>query len=771
MTVDPSFLATLSERVRRHPNRPAICFLDDQGQERSWTYAQLWNRAVTVAGQLRSRPEVDGARQQPRAILLFPAGLDFFAAFFGAQLAGWIPVPTSYPKPHRAMPRLDACVRNCQAALILCDSHTLATLDRSKLHDAATVPALAVDSLSAAQSDIAQSDIAQSDNEQLPLAAIGATDIAFLQYTSGSTSEPKGVIVSHANLLANLEAIRDSFAAERLLGQRSLGERMQPGTGAGGRAGKTRQTGRTGTTDQAGKIGQIADEATDDVATAVFWLPHFHDMGLIGGVLTPLYLGMRTVLISPQTFVRRPRRWLQAIEDYRAVVSGAPSFAFEWCADRLSPDEAAELDLSSLRLMFCGAEPIRSAALRAFEARFAASGFDPASYYPCYGLAESTLLAAGGRGPSRPTVLEVDSDGLRQGEIRVRSSVNQRNVTSLVSCGYAALGSELAIVDPSSGVALGEDRVGEIWLRGPSVAAGYWNADSQQQARFQATLARKRGGLLAWFGGGPIVDQPNAYYRTGDLGFLHGGELYIAGRIKDLIIVRGRNYAPQDIEATIVTACHGQLHRVAAVPVAGPRGEALGVAAEVDRSLAAARFPALLRSIRQAVIDEHGIDPREILLVRNGGLPVTTSGKIQRSACRDLFTPTGSTPLLQRWCRSSGQEGLPVPLPTLPIAPTADDFPAVRDSISQWIGQWLVIRGGIAAEQIEGDQRFESLGLDSMLAIELLGELEDVCNVPLTPALVMEQPTITGMAELAARFYCGLDGEDAEQPELMSATS
>lgn len=751
MTAHTDFLTMLSEQAGRHPGRPALCFLDSEGNEQQWSYGELWNRAVRIAKALQthqpgtgSQPDsvvgsgsAIGEQQPPRAILLFPPGLDFMAAFVGAQLAGWIAVPTSYPKPYRAMPRLDACVQNCQPQLLLCDSRTLHSLDRSKLTAAADVPALAIDTLM----DSPSGSLAGEPIAAWPgLANVKPDDIAFLQYTSGSTCEPKGVMVSQQNLMANIRAIRDSFALDRVL----------PGSPAD---------------------SQRLPSDTDEAATAVFWLPHFHDMGLIGGLLTPLSLGQRTVLISPQDFVRRPLRWLRAIQDYRAVVSGAPSFAFELCADRVSPDEAAELDLSSLQVMFCGAEPIRAAALRAFETRFAASGFNAASYYPCYGLAESTLLAAGGKGAGHPTVLTVDSNLLQTGVVRTVQAVNQRNVTSLVSCGFAPAGTELAIVDPANSTDLGENCVGEIWLRGPSVAGGYWSADAEQQSRFRATLVRKRGGMLNWLTGGQATTE-GPFYRTGDLGFRHDGQLYIAGRIKDLIIVRGRNYAPQDLEETVATACAGQIQRLAAVPIAGPRGESLGLAVEVARDVAADRMNILARTIRCAVIEDHDIDPREILLVRSGSLPVTTSGKIQRSACRELFTDASCGSVVRRWRRSSGQEDTPIALPVLPEDATADDLVAVRDSITRWMTQWLIVRGGIAAELIDVNQRFEQFGLDSMLSIELLGELEDICGVELTPALAMEHPTIAQMATLAAQHTCGVaGGEGAEQRELVSAAS
>ena len=720
------FLSMLFDRSGQHPDREAIVFLDEERNAKSLTYRELWERSVDVAYRLRGHAPTQSdapSGTQPRALLLFPPGIDFFPAFIGAQLANWIPVPTGYPKPYREMPQFNSCARDCTPCVILSNSQTLASLDRSKLDPTADLPAIAVDDLQACDSADAY-DIAPS--------GITADSTAFLQYTSGSTSNPKGVVVSQRNLMANLEAIRTGFGLDWVA-----------------------PTDRT-------------------VATSVFWLPHFHDMGLIGGVLAPLYIGFRTVLMSPQSFIRRPIHWLRTVQEYGAVVTGAPNFAFELCADRISPEQAQGLDLSSLRVMFCGAEPIRATALRAFETRFTTAGFNPASFYPCYGLAESTLLACGGHGPGRPHVLVADRQSMRQGTVRVTTPTGSGDTTSLVSCGRPAGNAEMVIVDPESRKPLAERQVGEIWLRGPSIAAGYWKMTEEHQSRFNAMVVESKRSGLAAFWGNTAKSNNNAiqsprYFRTGDLGFLYDGQLYITGRIKELVIVRGRNYFPQDIEASVSQVDPQAGGRVVAVSIDGPRGEALGIAVEVSRRFESEKFSSLVRQLRRQIIDEHDLDPREVVLVSTGAIPVTTSGKLRRNDARSLFALT-SAPVLHRWCRSNAIESPPIDLPVLPDNPTEQDFHAVRERVCNWMVQWLIIRGGIEADQIDVAQQFEDYGLDSLMAIELVGDLEDACDVELTPAVAMRHPTIVKMATLVARFHCGEASASRDShPSLASA--
>lgn len=714
-----TFPAMLRDRASEHPDRPAIVFVDDQGAAVELTYGQVWQRSLAVAARLHrlrdERAESGRSRSDaPRAMLLFPPGLDFLPAFVGVQLAGWVPVPTVYPKPHRANPRLDASAKDCQASVILTDSASLATLDRSRSSAAAALPCLAVDQLAMDASDPSASD----DEMRWSAAPPDRDSIAFLQYTSGSTSEPKGVVISQHNLMSNLEAIRIGFGLDFAIDQ---------------------------------PASDAAKEASSEPPTAVFWLPHFHDMGLIGGLLCPLYLGDRTVLMSPQSFIRRPLSWLELLSRYRATVTGAPNFAFELCAERISPAEAEHLDLSALRVLFCGAEPICASSLRRFQSRFRPAGLSDNRFYPCYGLAESTLLAAGGDGPGRLQVLDVDRQTLAAGQVKVGAGPAAKT-SAVVSCGRAVGDGELVVVDAATGEPLREQCVGEIWLRGSSVAARYWNASPQDSARFDAQLVRPRRGLAARLLGGEPELQ-GGYFRTGDLGFIYQGDLYVTGRLKELIIIRGRNYFPQDIEATISQAVPGVVGRVVALCIDSPLGESLGVVAEVARHTPADDWPAIARQIRIGVIEEHEIDPREVVLVRPSGIPTTTSGKVQRVRCHHWFT-SREEPCLHRWQRNAGTDSPPLEMPALPAHPVPGDFEAVSGLLRDWIVRWLIERGGVDPAAIDSERPFDSYGLDSLTAIRLIADLEDGWGVELTPMVAWEHPTIAALGRLIAMRIC-----------------
>ena len=338
----------IGRRAQRHGDRVAVTFIDDDRSEQSWTYGELWKRACSVAARL---PNVD--QPAPRGLLLFPPGIEFLAGFLGCQIAGWIPVPTCYPRAGREIPRLDSAATDCSPSAIIGDRATIDSIDPKKLCDVArSLPHVITDC------DRGAVVFDSVDPDSLSL---DPNSLAMLQYTSGSTSDPKGVMVRHRNMMANLEAIRRGF-----------------------------------------HVQWQGDDAANP-ACGVFWLPFFHDMGLIGGILEPLYVGGRTVLMSPRSFLQRPIRWLQAITDYGAVISGAPNFAYQLCVDRISPDQTDKLDLSRWRIAFSGAEPILHRTLHDFASRFSACGFSSTAFYPCYGLAEATLLAAGGDGPANRT--------------------------------------------------------------------------------------------------------------------------------------------------------------------------------------------------------------------------------------------------------------------------------------------------------------------------------------------------------------------------------
>ncbi|WP_067657882.1 fatty acyl-AMP ligase [Nocardia harenae] len=549
----------LRERARTAPAATAYLFLDEHGAEAAaLSYAGLDRRARAVAARLAA---VAGPGE--RALLVLPTGPDFVAAFFGCLYAGVIAVPVIPPRRGRAHPATHGIVAGCAPAVLL----TTGSLEL----DLPIPERIAVDEVPA-------------HGPALDPRPCAPGDPAFLQYTSGSTGSPRGVVVTHGNLRANQEMIRAAFGH-------------------------------------------------DERSTFVGWAPLYHDQGLIGNLLQPLYLGAPCVLMAPLTFIRRPLLWLTAISEYRAHTSGGPDFAFDACVRHAErADVPAGLDLSSWRVAFDGAEPIRAETLRRFAATFAPHGFDPGALYPCYGLAEATLLVSGsvpGRGARE---LRASSAALGAGTLR--EAVAGEPARVLVGCGRPAPGVDVSIVDPESGEPCPPGRIGEIRLAGANIAAGYWRDPEATAAVFGARRAAADGART----------DAAAGLRTGDLGQFADGELYVTGRRKDLIIVRGRNHYPHDLEHT-AQAAH---------PAARAGGTAAFTAAdrpvlvqeiERDTEPSAAAAAEIAGAIRAALLRDHDLALGELVLTVAGALPKTSSGKIMRSAARANHLGAG----FERW--------------------------------------------------------------------------------------------------------------------------
>ncbi len=556
----PSLSALLRHRAAAQPNDRAYIALSDRGREDATiTFAELDHRAAALASRLAKH-----AAPGSRALLLFPMGIECLVAFFGCLYAGIVGVPLMVPRRQSARDSSASILADCGPRLALTTAELLsgARGDLTGRFQHAGLEWLAVDA-----------PAAELDAAELPEVRRG--DIAFLQYTSGSTSAPKGVMVSHGNLLANLEMIRIV-------------------------CGNTR------------------------ASTYVSWVPLYHDMGLILNALQALYVGALCVLISPMAFLQRPYLWLRAIHDYRAEVAGGPNFGFDHCVDRYRPEQLAGLDLSCWKVAFVGAEPVRSGTIERFTATFRAYSFDPHTMWPAYGMAEATLLISGGNRGAGPVVRPVSRAGLLRHE--PVPPCEAADAQPAVGCGRALVGEEIAIVDPETNARLAANRVGEIWASGPNIAQGYWQNAEATAATFRAHIAG---------------EADRHWLRTGDLGFLDdAGELFITGRIKDVIIIRGANHYPQDIEDT-AQGSHPALrrHGGAAFTIADDaKGEQLVVVQEVERTERNRIMPEqLIGRIREAIVIEHDIVPHEIALLRPGALPKTTSGKIQRALARQLW--------------------------------------------------------------------------------------------------------------------------------------
>jgi acyl-CoA synthetase (AMP-forming)/AMP-acid ligase II len=566
-----SLVEILRRRAEREPDRVGFEFLED-GEDRiaEMSYGALDRRARAIAALLTGC----GAEGEP-VLLLYPPGLEYIAALLGCFYAGAIAVPAYPPDPgrlSRTLPRLTAIAEDSRARFALTTSpiHALVGVMAGSGSGLPSLSWLATDTI----------DLEMAE-EWIP-PAIGPDAVAFLQYTSGSTGLPKGVVVRHDNLMHNSREIERRFEHGR---------------------------------DSRGLI----------------WLPPYHDMGLIGGILQPLFVGFCVTLMSPVDFLKRPLRWLRAVSRTRATTSGGPNFAYDLCVRKIGPDERAGLDLGAWKVAFSGAEPVRAETIERFSRAFADCGFRRSAFYPCYGLAEATLLVAGGRAGTGPTVLSVSSEALAR-QAAEPAADGEREVRRLVACGTAISEHEIAIVDAESGIRCGPAQVGEIWVTGPGLGGGYWRQPDQSARTFGAQLPD---------GGG------RRFLRTGDLGFLASGDLYVVGRIKDVIVVRGLKHHADDIERTAEqSAPEVRAGCCAAFAIEGHEDRVV-VVAELDRKVAGAGVasPDTLRAaadaIRIAVSEAYGFALSGVALVPPGSIAKTSSGKLQRHACRAAYLAGG----------------------------------------------------------------------------------------------------------------------------------
>jgi acyl-CoA synthetase (AMP-forming)/AMP-acid ligase II len=554
-----SLVALLARRAELQSNERAYLFVSDRGNEEAeLTFCRLHAAAQALAARLAAI-----AGRGDRAILVFPPGLEFIVAFFGCLIAGVVAVPMMVPRRLSARDSSAGIIADCDPTVVL------------------TSPAFALrDDLHARFANDRMAwlavDLAQGPSGAAKLPEPGREDTAFLQYTSGSTSEPKGVAVSHANLLANLEMIRMSL-------------------------GNTKQS------------------------TYVNWVPLYHDMGLILNALQSLYVGALCVLMAPNAFMQRPLNWLRAISHYRAEVGCSPNFGFDLCVNRYRSDQMQGVDLSSWKVALNGAEPVRAETIRRFSETFADHGFDPAAAFPAYGMAEATLLIAGGRRGDGHVTRLVSRSGLQAHAVGPPSDA--ADAQTLVGCGRALVNERIAIVDADCGRRLSSDQVGEIWVNGPNVARAYWRSAEASRNSLNAHITDEADGAN--------------WLRTGDLGFLdQAGELFITGRIKDLIIIRGINHYPQDIEREVQTL-HPALRQNcgAAFSAIDDQGEeTLIIVQEIERTdRNRIDVTEMTNIIREAVTNQFELFARHIVLIQPGPLPKTTSGKIQRSRTRKLW--------------------------------------------------------------------------------------------------------------------------------------
>jgi acyl-CoA synthetase (AMP-forming)/AMP-acid ligase II/acyl carrier protein len=625
------------------------------------TWAALRARALGLAQQLRARHATGN-----RVLLVLPPGPDYIAGFLGCLYAGAIAVPIYPPRRNRPPDRFATVARNSAARF------ALATPEVRRQVETSLAPALLA--------ELAVTWLEPSDGRDAPAdwpaPYVDEGTPAFLQYTSGSTAEPKGVVVTHRNLEHNIDLIAEPFgmAAADVLG--------------------------------------------------LSWLPPFHDLGLIGNLLAAVDHGVTEVIMTPQSFLGDPLGWLRAISHFRATSSAAPNFAYELCAARATPEIVARLDLSCWQTAFNGAEPIRPATLEKFARTFAPGGFRPEAFCPGYGLAEATLaVSAQPRGRGAVTA---GFDRAALGRHQVLPSTDVAQAVPLAGSGIILGGQQVLIVDPETRRPCPGDRVGEIWVAGPSVARGYWANPEATRETFQAHTAPD--------GAGPFL-------RTGDFGFRQDGQLFITGRRKDLIIVGGTNHYPQDIEVTAASA-HPALAEAAgaAFAVTGEDGESLAVVHEINLGHRDADFTGIAAALRAAISEEHQLAVAHLALVRFASLPKTSSGKIQRRRCRELFLAGQLDAYL-----ATGTAGMQVPMG--PAAADATGLPPAEfAALHAGIAQVLAL----APALLDPAAPLLAQGMSSLRAVELQCLLEEKFGVKLDYEDFFEPWTVNRLAALVA---------------------
>ncbi len=678
---DPRDLVALLElRAKLQPQKTAFAFLSRGEKETArLTYSDLDRKARAIAARLqRSR----GFAPQARALLLYPAGLAYVEAFFGCLYAGVIATP-AYPPggPHRQ--RLQAIVEDASPAFIMTTAELEARFSQDDLLGKGSEAFwLSTDGLAY---DGASDWLAHQPAPE---------NIAFLQYTSGSTGNPRGVKITHGNLIANQQIIRDSFGH-------------------------------------------------DQQSVLVGWLPLYHDMGLIGNILQPLFVGASAYLMSPLAFLERPVRWLQAISNYRAHTSGGPNFAYDLCARKITQEQKRNLDLSCWKVAFSGAEPVRASTLDRFSKAFAECGFEREAFFPCYGLAEGTLVLTAPTRGGAPVLRYADRAHLEENKVEPPA---RGDGVAIVGCGRAWNGHQIRIVDPRTLLPRADEEVGEIWVSGASIAAGYWNRPQETAEAFEAR----------------IEDAPHKrFLRTGDLGFMSNGEVFITGRLKDLIIIAGRNYYPQDFERALDETIDGVKPGCsAAFAVTINDTEAVVIVTELERGEGRALKPedatTLFAKIRENIASICEIGPAEIIVLRSGAIPRTSSGKVRRAECRRLYLDnrlevvarSGSHVAVANNSQSAEIRASGVVAALRQAFAMVAPEQRVQLATSFLVAELARILRAPPA-RFEPNSRLQSCGLSSLGALELKHEIEALIGMETPLAHFLGNATIAEIAERA----------------------
>ncbi len=654
--------------AERSPNKQVFSFYQDlDSAPEQQTFLQFYRRVNSVASHLSHH-----VTKGDRVLLLYTPGLEFVHAFFACLRLGVIAVPAYPPVSSRKqqnVARLDKMVENCTPKLVLCDTKVSEQLTRLK-SDSQRVD---LDDCGSGQSMLSlpfhSTDEWSTTDIEVNCVNVTESDVAFLQYTSGSTGDPKGVMVTHANLIDNSNHLRRAFAY---------------------------------------------DESTIGVS----WLPQYHDMGLIGSIMQPLYGGWLMHLFPPAQFVRKPLAWLECISKTKATISGAPNFAFEYCCDRLASGDTLDLDLSHWRVAYCGAEPIQNASVKRFSDTFSRYGYKERAFYPVFGMAEHTLICSAGPVDELYETLVLNRDKLiEKNEIEL-IDIQADAAKEFVSCGKKLVEHKIAIVDPATCEELSEGKVGEVWSHGASVAQGYWGNEALTEAVFHARTVQ---------GDGPFL-------RTGDMGYLLKGNLYITGRLKDLIIIRGCNYAPQDIEKTVECSHEALRTGSAAAFSCDIDGvEKCVVVCELERSWVRKPHDEVLQAIIQAVSQQDRLEISRIVLTKPGAAFKTTSGKIQRRKTKATFLQ-GDITGVTVWSRDNGTETSEskqnaqeesIEMESFYITlMTLSDLGYQRRYLLQMMSQQLAVFLNLPRQAIDPQKNLFDLGMDSLGLVNFVNQIQ-----------------------------------------------
>jgi acyl-CoA synthetase (AMP-forming)/AMP-acid ligase II/acyl carrier protein len=654
-----TYIDLFISNAKSNPNKTVYIQLDETGNEvGKISFGNLLSNAIIVSQKL-----LNHTTKSERCLICIPAGLEFIIAFLGCLISGVIAVPTILPKRNKENRRFWSIINDSKPSMIITVEDHFDLIDK-QLNSA---------NINCSINSIQTIIISETDNLTSDIHSRLGDDIAFLQYTSGSIKTPNGIKVSQQNLLHNSEIVRQSF------------------------------------------------NHTKDLV-CVSWLPPFHDMGLIGCILQPLYVGGSCVILKPRDFIRNPQIWFEAINKYKATTVGCPNFALDYCVEKISEPNPSSMNLSSLKVLFCGSEPVRENSLKSFSESFECLDFKPNMFLPCYGLAEATLMVTGIPQKEDPHFFNANLLSLEENKIATEAKENEKSI-SYTSCGITWNNTDVIIVDPKTRINLQENEIGEIWVKNDSICIGYWKNANETDYTFNALTLKNNEG---------------PYLRTGDLGFIHIKNLFITGRLKDLIIIRGSNYYPNDIE-NIVDKCHPalQLNSCAAFTNNINDNSKLIVVQEIKRVFIRNHNDnEIFQKIISDVSEDLEISIDVIILIDPMSLPKTSSGKIKRLEAKQLYLDN-NLKVISSWVKNESKT----------ISNSSDTEQPSSDKITKWIINWLSNKLPLDPDQIDPNQSVMSFGLDSIGAVELETEINNTFNINLFVGDFIENNSIKFLAE------------------------